>query len=400
MKNYFYLEPYVYYERGKKGLILVNLLDDKTLHYTDPDSLELFDRLIKSNFGTVSISKQEMNVPLIRMSVDNFMGDIVESETHPMQFQREINNVRGYNAYRRSVHYSRQNITSYISKCHILADMSHSDCKDFINLVTGGFSPNKVHSLNDTKLSFDTLIELISDIIEINPCIEVNISGIDTYTLKKIHIMFPNLKLHPILSYSTLEKDLELLVFLRESELSFSVLIDLDSVMSLKEYDLSDVTLLCKIKELVEEKKIITLSDLGVNLRIYPSLTPNNFEYITTFMSLTVEELIKLPHKYRTIKMNNLINSNFWGQIYLYPDLTFSYSLLNEKNCSWRDFKTTFEKDFLSGSFSWRMVRNFSQCRDCAFQRLCPSPSYIEINLRNNQQLDCLMDICLPSEEN
>lgn len=50
---YFYLEPYVYLHVGDKSLLMVNLLDDRTLVFSDKKSIQVALKLVSDSHRTV-----------------------------------------------------------------------------------------------------------------------------------------------------------------------------------------------------------------------------------------------------------------------------------------------------------------------------------------------------------
>ena len=52
---YFYLEPYVYLRVGDKSVLMVNLLDDRTLVFSDKKSIQVALKLVSDSHRTVKI---------------------------------------------------------------------------------------------------------------------------------------------------------------------------------------------------------------------------------------------------------------------------------------------------------------------------------------------------------
>lgn len=103
---YFYLEPYVYLKNSKKGLLLINLLDDKAFTFEDSKSIKIGKQLLSSHKRTIQITKDDTQIPIIDSAIRYFMGDTLTAISQPLQFDSEINNVFGKDAYRKSIIYS------------------------------------------------------------------------------------------------------------------------------------------------------------------------------------------------------------------------------------------------------------------------------------------------------
>ena len=55
MEGNFYLEPYVYLHVGDKSVLMVNLLDDRTLVFSDKKSIQVALKLVSDSHRTVKI---------------------------------------------------------------------------------------------------------------------------------------------------------------------------------------------------------------------------------------------------------------------------------------------------------------------------------------------------------
>ena len=130
---------------------------------------------------------------------------------------------------------------------------------------------------------------------------------------------------------------------------------------------------------------------LVAKIKSCPVLTSDNIDFIKSLLSISNDDLLNIDNKYRTIKINNLINSNFWGKIYVFPKGKVCYSLASDYIIELNQLYDTYKGDFLNGTFDWTITRNFSNCRFCMFQYLCPSPNHIETYLRMKGLIKCLM---------
>lgn len=155
--------------------------------------------------------------------------------------------------------------------------------------------------------------------------------------------------------------------------------------------DKSKVVFMLAITDKKDMEYYESLKEKGYKVEVDPVLTKNNSSFILSLFDWSLDDLKGLKDKYRRIKQNNLINSNIWGRIFVNPKGKIAYSPLEICNgaCMGGNFFEFFHKTLIKGDFAWTKIRNYSQCRTCCFQYLCPSPSPIEDYLRENQLWEC-----------
>lgn len=389
---YFYLEPYVYLKNSNNGLLLVNLLDDKAFIFEDLKSITIGKQLQSSPQKTIQITENDTQIPIIVYAIKNFMGDIVSASTQPLQFYSEINHVSGFDAYMKSIIYSKYDIGRYISNCTIFADMANQDSYDYIKFITGIEQKNKKFDCEfSSNMSAKDLDLYIQQLVAINPDITLNICGINLTLFHHIFSKYQNAPINLIVSLRTLRLYPDILNQIRQKQIRYTLLLDI----SHDNYDWYINDNLCSINAKVENDTDLDVADKlleqGHKIKPCPVLTLNNNDFIKSLLSISKDELLDIPNKYRVIKINNLINANFWGHIYLFPKGKVCYSLSRPQFFDLNHLYERYKTDFLNGSFEWTLFRNFSKCKDCIFQYLCPSPDYIEIHLRENNQIECLM---------
>lgn len=104
---YFYLEPYVYLHVGDKSVLMVNLLDDRTLVFSDKKSIQVALKLVSDSHRTVKIKEEDISLPLVVSARACFMGDVTCSVSQPFQFYPEINVIQEGKAYRKTISYTK-----------------------------------------------------------------------------------------------------------------------------------------------------------------------------------------------------------------------------------------------------------------------------------------------------
>lgn len=389
---YFYLEPYVYLKGGKKGLLLVNLLDDKAFVFEDTKSVEIGLLLLYSPKRTVRITEGDRRIPIIVTAINNFMGDVLPAMSQPLQFDSEINNISGNEAYMRSVIYSKYDIGRYISSCTVFADMANQDSYDYFEFITGvEDSYKKVNCDVSSNMTEDDIDVYVQELIAINPYITFNVCGINIALLDYILSKYPNVSINPVVALRTLQLCPDILDLIKQKQIRYTLLLDLshDNCGCVINDNLCSVCV-----KIVNDRDLNVANELleqGCRIKFCPVLNSINMDFMKSLLSISYEELLKIANKYRTIKINNLINSNFWGNLYLFPKGKVCYSLHSIQLFKFNQLYERYKADFLNGAFEWALIRNFTKCKDCMFQYLCPSPDYIELYLRENNLMECLL---------
>lgn len=117
-------------------------------------------------------------------------------------------------------------------------------------------------------------------------------------------------------------------------------------------------------------QELETLSNID---EIYP-LYYNNIDFVEDYLSFRKEELLSIGISGRNILMNQYVNSNFFGELSIYPNGNV-FSCKNGESLGniYRDLvKDMLMKEFCQTRY-WFMTRNnLSICRDCIFNTICP----------------------------
>lgn len=382
----------MYLHVGEKSVLMVNLLDDKALELRDFRSKTLALNLLSDSHGTAKIKKEELSLPLVVSSREYFMGDVTRSAFQPLQYYPEINVVQGEKAYRKTLPYTKTNIFSHLSNCTIFADFTHRDSKEYIACSVGEDTCSLLSSrLMDKKLSINNLYGYVGRLRKINPTMKVYLCGIDLELLNSFSIAkCPNLIL--IFSARTLVAFPQIYDRLVADRVNYILILDLTTDVTTLDLD----TPLELWGKLSEEKAVYNyqrLVKLGKRIRPFVVKNEHNLNLTKELLTFTKGELLNIKNKFQVIKTNNLINTNFWGHIYVFPDGTVSFSLLEDRaqSVDIERLQEEFKKLFFRGNFSWTQLREYDKCQKCAFQYLCPSPSNLETVLRKEIGLECLL---------
>lgn len=120
---------------------------------------------------------------------------------------------------------------------------------------------------------------------------------------------------------------------------------------------------------------------------IYPYYDGGNLEFCTNYLSYNIDDVLALNEILddRKILTNQYLNSNFYGEISIYPN----GDVYSCKNCDcignlWqKDLKDIIYKE-ISSCRHWFMTRNsIPICKDCIYNQLCPPITNLELELKN-----------------
>lgn len=124
---------------------------------------------------------------------------------------------------------------------------------------------------------------------------------------------------------------------------------------------------------------------------LHPVIEQNllNISFLKKNLFTTYDDLLQTKIEKRKIFCNQTINSNFWGQILVSPDLKI-FTNLNGK--AWKfqnNVLNIIHEEIVDKNSFWRISRNkVHPCCDCVFCDLCPPPSNYELYLNR-------FDLCI-----
>lgn len=98
---------------------------------------------------------------------------------------------------------------------------------------------------------------------------------------------------------------------------------------------------------------------------------------------MVTESIFKGTHDFRSIFCNQKINSNFYGNLIIFPDASVKSSLNSEVigNVKTDALSKIIDQEIRQGKV-WRLTRiKQVPCTDCLFQDLCPPISDLEMCL-------------------
>lgn len=118
-------------------------------------------------------------------------------------------------------------------------------------------------------------------------------------------------------------------------------------------------------------------------LYYYPCFTGNNEEYCFDKLKFNLEDILEQDLGETDIFSRKLINSNFYGKIFILPNGEIHTNLNNNSlgNINFDNLKELILKE-MTDAKNWFLTRNnVSPCSNCKFNILCPPIGYIELHM-------------------
>lgn len=391
-KMFFYFEPYVYVHIGVNGVLLVNLLDDKSFLFTDKFSYEIANQIQASKMKSVALCKEDLHNEIITCSIENYLGDVIASEVQPVQFPSELNVLSRVSAYKKTISYTKYNIYKNIKKCVVFAHQNTYDIQNFLSLKKGCESSDLLLGDNCSwEMDVKNLMKYMDALFHINSEMRLFLCGALIDFIDSIPVDYQS-KICCIFSLKTLLEFKELWDYLENTNLHYIIMLGDEEYGLNRIYECHSESIWIKISGEKSLSLYIELKNQSINIKPFLVLNSENIGFMESMVKFSKSALLQLKNKYRVIKNNNLVNSNWWGSIYLFPNGLVNYSLENiAQGIEFSDLCQDFKTKFLHGDFGWSKTRSYPKCNKCVFQWLCPSPSLMEDELRRKKLLECLL---------
>ena len=123
------------------------------------------------------------------------------------------------------------------------------------------------------------------------------------------------------------------------------------------------------------------------NLIIKPHIIINslNVDFIRHLYVIDKQEVLEQKNIEERIKLNMVINSNYFGKVYFFPNWKTSLSPIDYKRVTYSkiNIEETLTAEILKDNSLWFATRMKKHCRQCVLQYLCPPPSIIEQKFKN-----------------
>ena len=271
-----------------------------------------------------------------------------------------------------------RDITIHLSRS-ILSDSEKGYYKQFVY-------PQHSSSAINRCLKFEHLQKILQNIPN-NNSIRINFVGeIFSYPFLNELISCLGGRCNPITFYHKFASP-SLNIDLFKQLDSFENIIYLD-IQELLKSDFSDISVerlrfrfvVQSIEDVNMFQKIASMVNNDMEYELVPFYNGANLDFLKDFLSIDISMLSCFHIAKRHVFMNQVLNSNFFGKLEVYPDGTI-YSNPNFPKLG--NIENKFS-DILLRAFNndsaWFLTRNVDPCNECVFKWLCPSQSNYELN--------------------
>ncbi|MCE5177631.1 MAG: hypothetical protein LLF81_00625 [Porphyromonadaceae bacterium] len=116
------------------------------------------------------------------------------------------------------------------------------------------------------------------------------------------------------------------------------------------------------------------------NVEYWLIYTVSNDLFFRNNVYTTLRDIKEIKHTRQMIFCNQVLNSNFWGNLFILPDGMIYYNLNSAPIGRIEDdIMKRISIDIIQGSTPWKLTRNnITPCKECNFRLLCPPPSNYE----------------------
>ena len=329
------------------------------------------------DIGIEDIDSDEDFASLLRYLEDNFYGELFDTENRPIQFspQVKINNNDPINISCISKAEDNENALNVIGTDilgNILENSIYYNTLTLPNCYKDAYLQYLYPIQNVKSIRFDNFDKLLfADYPNLS---KVNFI-LGDFLIENIDYLQKNIQ---DLINKNIQVDLYVVDYVYNDIPDFflrlfaNIYVWYDSVCRLKKSTKRMASqknyFLVYFTETLQELE--TLSNID---EIYP-LYNNNIDFVEDYLSFRKEELLSIGISGRNILMNQYLNSNFFGELSVYPNGDV-FSCKNGEslgNISRDLLKNMLMKEFCQTRY-WFMTRNnLSICRDCIFNTICP----------------------------
>jgi pseudo-rSAM protein len=118
----------------------------------------------------------------------------------------------------------------------------------------------------------------------------------------------------------------------------------------------------------------------GINYNVIPIYSGSNKLFFENNVYLTEEDILELKPELKTIHTNQILNSNFFGKLFITPDGKI-YENING-NCIGQINNSNLAEivynNILNGVYRFKTRSSCNDCKDCYYTDICPLISNYE----------------------
>ena len=382
-----YLEQYTYCKISKSEVLLINLLDGFYLRSTDLMFLEFIKALTNKKFLILHADEYEKNIDFIKELKSHFFGDCYEQTDEkgfPAMFYMQINSPYKMKHKNEVLTLTENHIIDFLTSIYVFT--SHRAYEIFMGTVGGKKIEQKIITEDEI-----TTILVMSLKASLSSTIYLYITDSEVLNLlcslirrKNDRSVFSNIKIISTITLYYTNKDS--FDFIKLNTLQLEFLIDDISVFLSTKERFSDIILSYPISSIRDMNDYSSLVK-DPNLIIKPHIIINslNVDFIRHLYVIDKQEVLEQKNIEERIKLNMVINSNYFGKVYFFPNWKTSLSPIDYKRVTYSkiNIEETLTAEILKDNSLWFATRMKKHCRQCVLQYLCPPPSIIEQKFKN-----------------
>ncbi len=381
------MEQYTYCKISKSEVLLINLLDGFYLRSTDLMFLEFIKALTNKKFLILHADEYEKNIDFIKELKSHFFGDCYEQTDEkgfPAMFYMQINSPYKMKHKNEVLTLTENHIIDFLTSIYVFT--SHRAYEIFMGTVDGKKIEQKIITEDEI-----TTILVMSLKASLSSTIYLYITDSEVLNLlcslirrKNDRSVFSNIKIISTITLYYTNKDS--FDFIKLNTLQLEFLIDDISVFLSTKERFSDIILSYPISSIRDMNDYSSLVK-DPNLIIKPHIIINslNVDFIRHLYVIDKQEVLEQKNIEERIKLNMVINSNYFGKVYFFPNWKTSLSPIDYKRVTYSkiNIEETLTAEILKDNSLWFATRMKKHCRQCVLQYLCPPPSIIEQKFKN-----------------
>ena len=410
MKNikgyWLYFEPYVHISLKKTSVLLYNTINGERVEIKDSDLIKLvYATQHYLNQGVVFLNhtlyEQVSISQFINEIREKYIGDVIDTELMP---EKPVQFIPIPNLYKGTVKAKssredliREDIFSYFHFLNLqINNQCALSCKDCSFAYKQNFNC-LTHQTSNNEMPF-AQIETICQQIKTIPLHRIYITGGNIFLHTKfleILKLFNDVKTICSLGFHYLNfPDEDILKKLQGYRLEIFVnppyqTDKIETVINLLEKHHADYLLRFRVASdndlaLFNAAFASKLSENTFTME--PLYSGKNLDFFKENVFMSESDIFADPIPLRTIFANSILNSNFFGHLYIVCNGDAKSNPNSKKllgNISTNTFYQLIAEELIN-NHSWKETRTKSPCNKCLYQFLCPPPSNYEYALKRN----------------
>ncbi len=387
MIRYLYIEAYVHVALKANGLLFYNFLNQESLCFSENDKVYSFftQKGEELNQYLIDITDDLFILKdFIEVLRDKYMGDVIIKETEDekpvitVPFVKDLA-IKDIN---RSLGDQLMELTIYLTdECSFSCKICGDAWKQF---------PFCSRAITNEKVEVEFFITQLKEIINRSNLCRINLLGgdllSDPLAIELIEFLKDyNITIYLYVHYKHLSNIRTLDKF---NNVNWVILFDAPPQISpnlgvVKDIPMELLLVVQSEEDMEGYKNLLTT----INLPYFyvPYYSGSNLAFFEEYVFLDKEDILSSSFTENDFLQHSLINSHSFGKLYILPNGEIRVDLSDSPiGTIQSDVKEIIYKELNTGK-NWKNIRSqLKPCNDCVFELLCPSPGYLEKELRSN----------------